>query len=188
MDRYDPKTVSLDVLRQMINLLIKEGHVGLTPISNAAKKNIDGFRQLFSVEKEGIPNDDILESYRKAKNETDKNTNKKQVKELYEKKNAYRTRSSVEQQQAFHAKVRKIAHGKSDSVNGLYDDQIDQVMDKFKDYRGSIMCDQIKSLLPDIKPQSRVAFIINTDPHDKPGAHWNSIYIDARNGPESSNS
>ena len=72
--------------------------------------------------------------------------------------------------------------------NGLYDDQIDEVMDKFKDYRGSIIRDQIKSLLPDIKPQSRVAFIINTDPQDKPGVHWNSIYIDARNGPESSNS
>ena len=61
-------------------------------------------------------------------------------------------------------------------------------MDHFKDYKGSIMRDQIKSLLPDIKPQSRVAFIINTDPHNKPGAHRNAIYIDARNGPESSNS
>ena len=61
-------------------------------------------------------------------------------------------------------------------------------MDKFKDYRGSIMRDQIKTLLPDIKPQSRVAFIINTDPSDKAGRHWCAIYVDARNGQESSNS
>ena len=88
----------------------------------------------------------------------------------------------------FHASVKKIAGGKAYvTEGGLYDDQIDGIMDKFKD-KGSIMRDQIKSLLPDIKPQSRVAFIINTDPQDKPGQHWNAIYIDARNGPESSNS
>ena len=92
------------------------------------------------------------------------------------------------QQQAFHAKVRKIAHGKSDSENGLYDDQIDKIMDRFKDYKGSIMRDQIKSLLPNIKPQSRVAFIINTQDHTKPGQHWQAVYIDGRDGPESSNS
>ena len=61
-------------------------------------------------------------------------------------------------------------------------------MDRFKDYKGSIMRDEIKKLMPDIKPQSRAAFIINTDPKDKPGQHWCAIYVDARNGPESSNS
>ena len=71
---------------------------------------------------------------------------------------------------------------------GLYDDQIDKIMSHFKDYRGSIMRDQIKELLPSIRPQSRVAFIINTDTSDKPGQHWQAIYIDARDGPESSNS
>jgi hypothetical protein len=29
---------------------------------------------------------------------------------------------------------------------------------------------------------------MNTDPHNMPGKHWQAIYIDARNGPESSNS
>ena len=43
-------------------------------------------------------------------------------------------------------------------------------------------------MLPDIQPHSRVAFIINNDTSDKPGTHWNAVYIDARNGPESSNS
>ena len=82
----------------------------------------------------------------------------------------------------------KGGNGLNKQSPGLYDDQIDKVMDKFKDYHGSIMRDQIKKLLPDIKPQSRVAFIINTQPSDKPGQHWCAVYIDARNGPESSNS
>jgi len=48
------------------------------------------------------------------------------------------------------------------------------------------MRDEIKKLLPSIQPHSRIAFVINTDPTNKPGQHWNAIYIDARNGPESS--
>ncbi len=70
----------------------------------------------------------------------------------------------------------------------LYNDQIDKIMSRFKDYKGTIMSDQIKTLLPHIIPQSRLAFIINTDDHTKPGQHWCAVYIDARNGPESSNS
>ena len=61
-------------------------------------------------------------------------------------------------------------------------------MSKFKDYKGTIMRDEIKKLLPYIEPQSRLAFVINTDTRDKPGQHWNAVYIDGRNGPESSNS
>jgi len=70
----------------------------------------------------------------------------------------------------------------------VYDDQIDKIMSRFKDYKGTIMRDQIKTLLPEIQPQSRVAFIINTDTKDKPGQHWQAVYIDGRDGPESSNS
>ena len=61
-------------------------------------------------------------------------------------------------------------------------------MSRFSDYKGTIMRDEIKKLLPQIKPHSRVAFIINLDPRNKPGSHWCAIYIDARDGPESSNS
>ncbi len=71
---------------------------------------------------------------------------------------------------------------------GMYDDQIDRVMSHFKDYAGTIMRNEIKTLLPGIEPRSRVAFIINTDTSDKPGQHWDAVYIDARDGPESSNS
>lgn len=61
-------------------------------------------------------------------------------------------------------------------------------MSKFKDFKGCIMRDEIKTLLPDIKPQSRLAFIINNQDSSKPGQHWSAVYIDARPGPESSNS
>jgi hypothetical protein len=61
-------------------------------------------------------------------------------------------------------------------------------MSRFNDFKGCIMRDEIKKLLPHIKPQSRIAFIINTQTHEKPGQHWDAVYIDARNGPESSNS
>ena len=71
---------------------------------------------------------------------------------------------------------------------GLYDDQIDTIMKRFPSFLGCIMRDQIKTILPYIRPKSRIAFIINTDTHDKPGKHWDSVYVDARDGPESSNS
>ncbi len=68
----------------------------------------------------------------------------------------------------------------------LYDDEINNIMRKYSDYRGTIANDDIKTLLPSIKPQSRVAFIINTDKHNSPGSHWISIYVDARpNGSQS---
>ncbi len=81
-----------------------------------------------------------------------------------------------------------LSKGSGNGEDGLYNDQLDEIMSRFKDYKGTIMRDQIKTLLPEITPQSRVAFIINTDTHEKPGLHWDAIYIDARNGPESSNS
>lgn len=82
----------------------------------------------------------------------------------------------------------KEGEGKGDQERGLYNDEINKVMSRHKEYLGTIMSDQIKTLLPDIKPQSRICFIINTDPSSKPGSHWQSILIDARPGPESSNS
>ena len=85
-------------------------------------------------------------------------------------------------------KIHKKQGSGSISNGGLYDDQIDQIMSKFKDFKGCIMRDEIKKLLPDIDPQSRLAFIINNQTHDKPGQHWCAIYIDARDVPESSNS
>ena len=71
---------------------------------------------------------------------------------------------------------------------GLYDNQIDRIMSRFASFLGCIMRDQIKTILPYVIPKSRMSFIINSDTHDKPGKHWQALYIDARDGPESSNS
>ena len=49
------------------------------------------------------------------------------------------------------------------------------------------MKDQIKTILPDIKTK-RISFIINTQNHNQEGAHWQAVYIDSRDSPESSNS
>ncbi len=73
--------------------------------------------------------------------------------------------------------------GKDDA---LYNDQIDKIMDKYKDFKGCIMRDEIPKLIPYVKEQSRIGFIINTDKANKPGTHWQAILIDAR--PEGSNS
>ena len=83
--------------------------------------------------------------------------------------------------------IKPRGHG-STQERGLYNDQIDRIMSRFKDFKGCIMHNEIKKLLPDIQPHSRVAFVINTDPSNKEGQHWQAVYIDARDGPESSNS
>ena len=67
--------------------------------------------------------------------------------------------------------------GQTKSSEGLYNDQINKVMERYKDFKGTIMRNEIKKILPDIQPHSRVCFVINTDPSTKEGKHWVSIYI-----------
>jgi len=78
------------------------------------------------------------------------------------------------------AKVAKIGKGKSDDDKGLYDDQINEVMKRYPEYLGCIANDEIPSLLPKIKPMTRICFIINTDKENQPGQHWQAVLIDAR--------
>ncbi len=81
----------------------------------------------------------------------------------------------------------KLGKGKgSNKDEALYNDQIDKVMDKYPEFKGCIMRDEIPKLLPYVRPKSRICFIINTDRSDKEGEHWQAILIDAR--PEGSNS
>ena len=83
----------------------------------------------------------------------------------------------------------KVVQSAGKVEGGLYNDQIDKIMSRFRpSFLGCIMRDQIKTLMPEVKPHSRISFIINTDPYTKEGSHWQAIYIDARDGPESSNS
>lgn len=67
---------------------------------------------------------------------------------------------------------------KSGTLNNI---QIDKIMSKYNDYLGTIANDEIPTkILPFIKPQSRIAFIINTDNSNGPGKHWVSVFADGR--------
>ena len=82
---------------------------------------------------------------------------------------------------------RSFSCGKrSFSTFSTSDSQITKAMeqenDRFptKPYLGTIAADEIRTLLPKIKKNSRVCWIMNTDPRGKPGTHWVAVYIDAR--------
>ena len=67
---------------------------------------------------------------------------------------------------------------------GLSTTQINDLMHGYPDYIGCIASDEISTL--HIKPHSRFGFVMNTDPHYKPGVHWVAIYVDARPGGDNS--
>jgi hypothetical protein len=79
-------------------------------------------------------------------------------------------------------KKKAVGQGKiGSSSKGMSDEEIDKVMDKYPEYLGTISHDEIKSkILPEVKPRSRFCFVINTDPRNKPGQHWQAFYIDGR--------
>lgn len=60
---------------------------------------------------------------------------------------------------------------------GIYNDQIDKIMDKYhqKGYKGVYAIDEIDK----IPTSNKMGFVLNLDPHDKPGSHWVAVYIDA---------
>ncbi len=66
-----------------------------------------------------------------------------------------------------------------ETSDGLYNDEINKVMSNFPSFLGCIMRNEIKTILPYVKPQSMLSFIINTDNNDKPGNHWCAVYIDS---------
>ena len=59
---------------------------------------------------------------------------------------------------------------------GIYNSEIDKIMEPYKPiYQGTFMRDELKNL----KPASKMAFIMNTDPSSKEGKHWVACYLDA---------
>jgi len=83
------------------------------------------------------------------------------------------------------SKKRKVQSGKpiksfqkgSGDGEGLYDSQIDDLMDNVNSYVGTIAADEMDSL--NIK--DKMSFIMNTDNSNEPGRHWVAVYID-KNG------
>ena len=70
-------------------------------------------------------------------------------------------------------------HKNVDST-GLNTSQIDAIMKQYPEFLGAIPSDGISSLLPRVKPNSRICFIMNTEPHNMDGDHWVAILVDAR--------
>ena len=67
--------------------------------------------------------------------------------------------------------------------DGLSNFQIDAIMAPFKRkglYLGTIAHNEIDKILPLIKPQSIGGFVCNTDPNNKPGAHWQAVYFNGK--------
>lgn len=64
---------------------------------------------------------------------------------------------------------------------GLSNLQIDRMMKKYPEYLGTISHDEFLSrILPHVGEKTRGCCIINTDPRNKPGQHWQALYWDGR--------
>lgn len=63
---------------------------------------------------------------------------------------------------------------------GLYDNEINEVMKRYPEYKGTIMLDEVNKILPEVTPNSRGGFIINLGKSDTCGYHWTAVYYDAR--------
>jgi hypothetical protein len=62
----------------------------------------------------------------------------------------------------------------------LYTDQIDNMMSIYPEFLGTVARDQIKDIIPKIKPHTRGGFVMNTDPSSKGGQHWVAVFFDGR--------
>lgn len=76
--------------------------------------------------------------------------------------------------------------GKYGEGRGLYENEINKIMNKYESYLGTIASDEMHLIEAKVKPQSRGSFIMNTDPRSKGGKHWVAVFFDARpNGSKS---
>ena len=60
---------------------------------------------------------------------------------------------------------------------GLYDSQIEDVMKRYKDFKGVYPIDRINEI-PVNKNTKKFGVIVNLDHHNQPGSHWVAIYVD----------
>jgi hypothetical protein len=68
-----------------------------------------------------------------------------------------------------------------DNTDALSNIQIDKIMKPYGDkYLGCCSCDTIeRDILPNVKPQSKGCFVVNTDKESGKGEHWCSVFFDA---------
>ena len=177
-DEVDNRT-----LKKVVNILIKQGaDFTAIPARHSADKE-EEYRERFKSEGNDQDQDiseDVNRAYAKA-------TNHVRVEDAAAATNSENRSNCKRLMTLFNPNKKK--GGKGDLTDeGFYDDQINTIMSRFQDFKGCIMRNEIKKLLPDVQPQSRIAFIINTDTSEKPGSHWQAVYIDARNGADPWNS
>ena len=60
----------------------------------------------------------------------------------------------------------------------LNTDQINLIMKEVPHFIGTVARDQISDLAPLVKDTDKFSFIYNTDPSNKPGAHWRAFHVD----------
>lgn len=80
-------------------------------------------------------------------------------------------------------------HGEGGGAGGLYDYEIEEIMKPYRPFGflGVISSDEIPTLINKVKKFNemklyqkgdRFSFIMNLDPHTKPGSHWVACFID----------
>jgi hypothetical protein len=68
----------------------------------------------------------------------------------------------------------------SENAKPLYNDEIDEAMEQYPDFGGTIARDEINKILDLVKPQSRIGWIMNLDKSTGKGTHWVACLVDAR--------
>jgi len=111
--------------------------------------------------------------------------NKKELIELFLQydilqNNAPKVNEEVKEEETPVKRLINQFEGQGFSGRGLYNTEIDKIMNKFsKYYLGTISRDQINDILPKIKPHSKGALILNTDVSHQPGEHWTCCFFDS---------
>jgi Ulp1 protease family, C-terminal catalytic domain len=67
--------------------------------------------------------------------------------------------------------------GKHHVAGGLWSDQLEKIMHRYKNFAGVYPSDQLNKM----PVKDKMGFIMNTSSSDKPGKHWVACYIDTKN-------
>jgi len=68
----------------------------------------------------------------------------------------------------------------TDREDALSNTEIDNIMEKYKNYLGTFPKDWLYKAVPMIKEKSNCSMIVNLDDHNQGGSHWVAIYVEAR--------
>jgi hypothetical protein len=74
--------------------------------------------------------------------------------------------------------LKQYGQGSGSTGEGLYNDQIEEIMNKYKakGFKGVYAIDEINK----IPISDKMGVVLNLDPSNKPGSHWVALYIDSK--------